>query len=280
MNLESLMNNPYAWVILSICTIAAFVFAIYTWIVGKSRKELSCYKNSYTIVEGGESVIPELQLLYQNKKIKNLTITKYALWNSGNGVLYCNDIVSSRPIKILIDEQEEILDARIINQSDETNMFTVSNLGEKETILQFEYADKNDGIVLQILHTGDEASINVDCKIKGGRDLKVLGKKNKKSCMNVKLKKTITFVLLSIEVVLTSFVTIVTLLLEWEIIPLDVAEGLNMKDTGAIRVLLTLLLILATIAVIIMYYKMFRKLYYIDIPAKLRKSMKYDAFEK
>ena len=38
---EELMSNPYAWLFLSLCTVASFVFAIYTWINGKKTKEIS-----------------------------------------------------------------------------------------------------------------------------------------------------------------------------------------------------------------------------------------------
>lgn len=46
MGIKSLMNNPYAWVILSVCTIMSFVFGIYTWFAGKRKKEFSYISNS------------------------------------------------------------------------------------------------------------------------------------------------------------------------------------------------------------------------------------------
>ena len=39
--MKELMNNPYAWLFLSLITIFSFAFAIYTWIAGKKAKELS-----------------------------------------------------------------------------------------------------------------------------------------------------------------------------------------------------------------------------------------------
>ena len=41
MDLKALMNNPYAWLTLSVCTILSLVFAIYTLVVDKKRKEIS-----------------------------------------------------------------------------------------------------------------------------------------------------------------------------------------------------------------------------------------------
>lgn len=39
--LEKLMSNPYAWLILSLCSIFSLLFAIYTWIVGRKITEIS-----------------------------------------------------------------------------------------------------------------------------------------------------------------------------------------------------------------------------------------------
>ena len=96
MNLTELMQNPYAWAILSVCTIAAFIFAIYTWFVGKKKKEISYVYSTYEIIKMGNSVIPGVQLLYHGKDIADLTITRYAIWNSGNEVLNSTDIVATK----------------------------------------------------------------------------------------------------------------------------------------------------------------------------------------
>ena len=51
MDIKSLMNNPYAWVILSVCTILLFVFGIYTWFAGKRKKEfLGEIKRFYQLI--------------------------------------------------------------------------------------------------------------------------------------------------------------------------------------------------------------------------------------
>ena len=80
MELEKLMYNPYAWAILAICTIAAFLFAIYSWFANKKKKEFSCFYNTLKIVIAGKNIVPQLTLLYKGNDIDDLTITKYAIF--------------------------------------------------------------------------------------------------------------------------------------------------------------------------------------------------------
>lgn len=39
MNLEQLMDNPYAWLILSVCTVLSVIYAIYAGVKVKKRKK-------------------------------------------------------------------------------------------------------------------------------------------------------------------------------------------------------------------------------------------------
>lgn len=123
MGIKSLMNNPYAWVILSVCTIMSFVFGIYTWFAGKRKKEFSYISNSHKIIEKGKNRIPQLELKYEGRDIDNLTITNYVIWNTGNEVINFSDMVAEKELKIYSSNTANtiILDARIIEETEETN---------------------------------------------------------------------------------------------------------------------------------------------------------------
>ena len=59
--MKELMNNPYAWLFLSLITIFSFAFAIYTWIAGKKAKELSNDYLSNDIIKQGKQPISKLK---------------------------------------------------------------------------------------------------------------------------------------------------------------------------------------------------------------------------
>ena len=186
MNLEELMDNPYAWLILSVCTVFSVIYAIYAGVKGKEKKEISYIVNTHEIVQAGKNMIPEFQISYRGQTIDDLTVTRFAIWNSGNRLLNSNDIVDTKPLSITSnDDGPHILDASIIKRSEESNKFTIDKKSAHCAELQFDYIDKQDGIIVQILHTGSAKNISLSTLIKGGKKLKNVEKrttviKNKK----------------------------------------------------------------------------------------------------
>jgi hypothetical protein len=107
--------------------------------------------------------------LYQNDKIDNLTITKIAFWNAGNVTINHGDISKVDPIKISILNEKKFLDAFIISTTNPVNQFSISKVHkESSVLLSFDYIDKNEGIVIQVIHTGNSSSdITVSGTLKG-----------------------------------------------------------------------------------------------------------------
>lgn len=172
---NNLKENPYLWIITTLLGLIAAIISIYTWFDRKKKKEISYYKNSYKIIDIGQVLTSSLKLLYKEKEIKDLVITKYAIWNSGDEVLNSSDIVVSKPLQINIDNEDaKILDAKIIQRTDECNNFLIEEQEEKYIKIKFDYIDLKDGIVIQIIHTGEKNILGVDCKIKGGKKIKWL----------------------------------------------------------------------------------------------------------
>lgn len=169
--IESLMSNPYAWCFLSLCTIISLVFAVYTWVVGKRIKEISIDYSISNLIRKEESPIPQLKVTFNGETIKELSSTILYIWNSGNDVIDENDIVSTRPLKIKCDSGK-ILDGKILAQCDPSNGFMISNTTSTEIEIKFIYMDGNDGVKIQVLHTGADSKLNVDCKIKDGKEIR------------------------------------------------------------------------------------------------------------
>lgn len=174
------MGSSIAWAILSLLTIFSTVFAIYTWVAGKKRKQLSISCRTNEIIIAGKSNIDKLQIRYDGQDIADLSCTKFYIWNSGNTVLNTSDIVSSRPICIKNTGSAVILNAEIVRVSDETNSFVIKSANEQSVEISFDYVDHGEGFVMQILHSGDSKDLEMDCKIKGGSETKDRSYANRK----------------------------------------------------------------------------------------------------
>lgn len=277
MNLEELMDNPYAWLILSVCTVFSVIYAIYAGVKGKEKKEISYIVNTYEIVRAGKNMIPEFQISYRGQTIDDLTVTRFAIWNSGNRLLNSNDIVDTKPLSITSnDDGPYILDASIIKRSEESNKFTIDKKSAHCAELQFDYMDKQDGIIVQILHTGSAKDISLLGLIKGGKKLKN-AEKRITVIKNKKISKVISTVLISIQML---FLLTITLAFTFEQFGLIQDEAfsefmqLNPKWNPFVSaVIVDVLCVIATI----MYYQLLKRVFHLNIPSALRDSIEYNS---
>lgn len=176
--LEKLMNNPYAWLFLSVLSIFSVIFGVWTWLAGKQRKEISIQCKSDILIKAGKNQIKKLDVLYDGNPIADLTSSKFYIWNSGNQVLQKTDIVAARPITIRA-KKANLLDVMVLRMSDPTNAFQINTVSEQEAKVDFEYVESGDGVLVQVLHTGNFLDLEFDCKIKGGNDVRNCTKEHK-----------------------------------------------------------------------------------------------------
>lgn len=171
MNLQELMQNPGWQAFLAFLTIFATLFAVWSYIKSRKRVELSDYCVSRTVISEGKGFIPDLQMVFRGKPVDRITATRFALWNSGTEKLARPDMVDEKHPRVYCTEPgAKILDATIVKETEETNHFTIEEKGEQEVRFSFEYLNRQDGIVVQIVHTGHSASLAFDYKLKGGTE--------------------------------------------------------------------------------------------------------------
>lgn len=272
--LEKLMQNPYAWAILSICTIISVVFAIYTWIKGKERKEFTCSYASNALIRGGEKQNPSIKVEYDGIEVKNLTSTNIAIWNSGNKVLNQSDMVTGKELTISVEEGKRILAVEIINQSDETNRFELSRRTENIQGIAFDYVDVQEGVVLQVFHDGYNDSIKVGGKIKGGKPIRLNNtyQKEYRKTKNLWVEKLPCLMSGGVSVMITALVIFMLGAIwvpefeEWVIANQHVPSLFEKIIMTGVMVILDFIWIALTVFLI-------RNEYQLSVPTKLRKNM-------
>lgn len=271
------MYNPYAWAVLSVCTIAALVFGIYTWFSGKKKKEFSCYRNSYPIIKAGKSLIPELQLHYRGKEIEDLVVTKYAIWNSGNEVVNQADMVTSKPLQVFSNDAiTKILDVKIIEQNEETNGFEIAEQSEQSASIKFDYVGVKEGIILQIIHTGKPNALMIGGKIKGGKKIKSTNKEMRQFDYKKTKKRLLA----------TAIIAFVICMAMLAIVVVDICNMvLNAVPLSAFSSDPSILIsggatLLAVFAEYYLCLRVLKTVYHIDIPAGIRNGIEYDEFEE
>lgn len=139
------------------------IFLAIFFYIKSNKVKLPYYAiSSHNIVRDLVSSIDLLKVLYDRERIENLTATKIAFWNAGNDTIKREDI--SVPLTVTV-KKGHILKAQKLHEVEEENGFSIPISKDKSHInLDFNYLEKNQGVIIQLLHTGKS---DQDILIKG-----------------------------------------------------------------------------------------------------------------
>ena len=139
------------------------------YIITKKEKRPFYSTKSTNIFQGLTGKFKPLKIEYDGEEIENLTTTKLFLWNGGEETINKNDIAELEPLKIKVADNYKMLDVNILESSKIANNFKYTLSHDlSELLLTIDYIDINEGVVIQIIHTGkSEDDIELIGLIKG-----------------------------------------------------------------------------------------------------------------
>ena len=148
----------------------SLLFALYSYNNRHPSKKRLCYSiRSHTIIKKFPNV-DKLSLKYNEKTIDAVTITFLAIWNNGKSTIYPSDFLKGAPLSVYAVDKSEILKMEIVYYSNKLSEFKINSTGNNRFKMTFNYLEKNEGVILKIVHTGSSSkSITVNCHIKGDK---------------------------------------------------------------------------------------------------------------
>lgn len=161
-------NNPIFNVLTLVLAVGSLVLAVYFYFKGKKVKLPVYILKTNNLVTESIKNVSSVQILYNNNKISNLSVTKIALWNEGKDTIDNADVAKSDPIKIMINPSFEILEAEILYSKNAANDFKLALSEDKKFVeICFDFFDYEEGIVIQLFHTASSSDdIYVTGKVK------------------------------------------------------------------------------------------------------------------
>ena len=121
------------------------------------------------VIEKSKVAVDKLSIQYNNEQVDNLMVSKIALVNRGNVTIDSSDIPIASPLLINVKDDCKILSAIVIEQSNTSSLVNVTVKTPLSVNVKFDYLDKRDGAVIQVIHTGNHRQLNFTGKLKGGR---------------------------------------------------------------------------------------------------------------
>jgi hypothetical protein len=166
--LKDVSSSPFMTIATFVLAIFSIVLAVFFYIRSRRNKEPVYTKKSFNIIQDFSSKLTDLAIIYKNESVTNLTITKIAFWNSGRETINMVDVAEADPLRISITNNSKILSAEVIYSGNPANKFRISEIKDNSVKLLFDYIDRNEGGIIQIIHTG-KSSEDIDVKgiIKG-----------------------------------------------------------------------------------------------------------------
>jgi hypothetical protein len=157
--------------------IGAFVSAVisYVFFMLQARRDaasLAFQSSSVDVVTPSEEEVGglELEVLFKGARIPRLTRTRMALWNAGWATVEGADISENDPLRIRLRDgpmRVEILDVRLVRATREAIAFS-AEVRKGTCFVNFDFLDRHDGVVLDLLHTGSATGRpSIDGVIKG-----------------------------------------------------------------------------------------------------------------
>jgi len=123
---------------------------------GKKSRIPTYVIRTINLVQENVKKINTVEILYSKKKVQNLSISKIAFWNDGREpIKYKDDVPQKDTVRLVIENEYKFLDAKIIYQKNPANNFHIKISNDKKKInIYFDYCDFEQGVVIQVFHTG------------------------------------------------------------------------------------------------------------------------------
>ncbi len=169
--LNLLVQNPLFMMIGFLLNLVGVILAVYFYRRGHQFNRLSSAVRNFSLIREYTTTIPNVQILYDGKPVRTLTVSRLSLWNSGTNVIHASDVASADPIRIETDDNSNLLHAEMIATTNPANQLTLGEIisAPQSIPISFDFLNPKDGAAWNITHTG--RLLKVRGQIKGARGL-------------------------------------------------------------------------------------------------------------
>lgn len=142
----------------SLIGLAGLAAAVVTYFLTRQRSLLAYrYAGERLLGLSGDGLPPDITVQYRGQAIPRLTRTLVVFWNAGEKTIPGEDVVSSDPLRVKIEDDGSVLAVTVLKVSREACQFQVTSspATPQHVDLAFAYLDAGDGAVIEILHTSE-----------------------------------------------------------------------------------------------------------------------------
>jgi hypothetical protein len=173
MSFEHLVQNPLFPVVSLLVTILSLVLAIVFFRRSRREKRPRYLLKQRTIIQNRQPLLPGLSVSFAGHEQPEITVAQITFWNAGADTIRREDIAQAKPLVIGVPAGVDVLAATVLRATEPANTFVVGTprrSPDRTTTIPFtfDYLDRDDGAVVQLVHNGaDAARLSLDGVVKG-----------------------------------------------------------------------------------------------------------------
>lgn len=137
------------------------------WYRRRSHKEIALRSQIVTVAAVQDlHVNPALSVRYGSQQISNLNVSTILLWNAGKQPIRQQNIASTDRLRVVFPNGTKILESSVLLQASPAIATQVTPIYEA-LLLEFEFLNPLDPIVLHCLHTGPVEEVEIRGQLVG-----------------------------------------------------------------------------------------------------------------
>jgi hypothetical protein len=165
--------NPELFSILGLAVgVAGLLVALIIYKTSKPRRLLAYATRTFRIISDKSRRVSGLKVLYNDRTVQSLSVTRLGLWNAGNETIRRDDIPSMLPPVIYSRKGVTILETQVLETTSLANKVELKACEDASGgyAVQFDFLDPSDGALFGITHDGvDVKDVAMTGGIIGGR---------------------------------------------------------------------------------------------------------------
>jgi len=171
--LDYLNGNPWLNLAFLILAILSIGISLYLYFASQKEKKPRYNIRHFNLVRDSLKKLKNIKITYGNNELKNLTLTRFSLWNHGRDTIDESDVANKDRLRIEVPKGEEILEANIDYTHNEINNLSIEISENKSSlIINFDYLHTFEGCIITIYHTASGDDVCVLGTVKGAGRIK------------------------------------------------------------------------------------------------------------
>lgn len=136
------------------------------WAVRKNhnKSKPSYIKIHNNIFEDNFDAQGKLRISFDGTELSSCSVSKVLIWNDGDKAIRSTDIPIKDKLKIITSDNVEFLEITPLISSNDTCNVSHEQINDHLVEINFDYLEKNDGVLYQIFHSGTKSK---DIEVKG-----------------------------------------------------------------------------------------------------------------